>query len=370
MLDLATAVVVAGGVLAAAWHTGVGSGAAGARTNLGKEDRDRAARLRVAIEKLRPLHKKLGKPRPGDWLDRRDIHEPGQTFEQYLACRPVRPRGTRSTIYIQPLGDFTQTQRRIITLTADFMGRYFNTPVKVHKDLPLSVIPARARRVHPSWGDKQILSTYVLDSVLKPRLPRDAAAYIAFAVYQALPAQRESPRLRNLGYWFALSGVFNAGWLFCWHYNLFGLSVIVMLALLATLIASYQNLEVGLVEVGALERWAVDIPFGTYLGWVSVATIANVTSWLDWIAWDGFRIEPQFWAIIMLAIAALVGLAVALTRREAAFLLVLAWAFAGIAVKQAAAPLVAISAWVATAFVLGLVAFNFIRSIRGAPAKG
>ena len=75
--------------------------------------------------------------------------------------------------------------------------------------------------------------------------------WIAFAVYQFLPAQKESPRLRNLGFLFALSGVFNAGWLFCWHYNLFGLSVLVMLALLGTLIASYLQLEVNRTPVSS-----------------------------------------------------------------------------------------------------------------------
>src|SRR5512139_716223 len=56
--------------------------------------------------------------------------------------------------------------------------------------------------------------------------------WIAFTIYQALPAHREDARLRRLGYWFALSGVLNAAWLFCWHYSLFGLSVLVMLGLL------------------------------------------------------------------------------------------------------------------------------------------
>jgi hypothetical protein len=186
--------------------------------------------------------------------------------------------------------------------------------------------------------------------------------WIAFTVFQFLPSRKESPRLRRLGYWFALSGVLNGAWLFCWHYNLFGLSVAVMLALLGTLIISYLRLEVGLAEVGSGERWSVDIPFGTYLGWISVATIANFTSWLDSIAWSGFGISPQIWAVIMLAVASLVGTAIALTRREVAFLLVLVWSFAGIAQKQAAAPLVSNSAWVASAFVLGLLVFKVLKN--------
>ena len=102
--------------------------------------------------------------------------------------------------------------------------------------------------------------------------------WIAFAVFQFLPAQKESPRLRNLGYWFALSGVFNAAWLFCWHYNLFRLSVLVMLILLGLLIISYLKLNVGYATVSTAEKWAVDVPVSVYLGWVSVATVDNLTS--------------------------------------------------------------------------------------------
>ncbi|MEK6236118.1 MAG: archaemetzincin, partial [Planctomycetales bacterium] len=115
--------------------------------------------------------------------------ETGQTFRQYVVGRPVLPRGKRNTIYIQPVGDFTPTQRKIVTLTADFLGRYYNLPVKMKEDLPLKVIPDKARRVHPVWGDKQILSTYVLYDVLKPRLPADAAAYLALSSSDLWPGK-------------------------------------------------------------------------------------------------------------------------------------------------------------------------------------
>jgi hypothetical protein len=192
--------------------------------------------------------------------------------------------------------------------------------------------------------------------------------WIAFAAYQALPARKESPRLRRLGYWFALSGVLNAAWLFCWHYNQFGLSVAVMLALLGTLSVSYLRLEIGLMKPAASERWVVDVPFGIYLGWISVATIANITSWLDWIAWDGFGILPWVWAVIMLFVATAIGVVMAITRRDIAFTLVLAWSFTGIALKQSETPLVPIIAWAATFFTLGLVIFSYWRKGGNTPA--
>jgi hypothetical protein len=185
--------------------------------------------------------------------------------------------------------------------------------------------------------------------------------WIAFAIYQFTPAQQENPRLRKLGYWFALSGVFNAAWLFCWHYNFFGLSVLIMLALLGTLIVSYLKLDVGRVKVGSIEKWAVDIPFSIYLGWVSVATVANITSLLYFIEWDGFGIGPQAWAVIMLVVASAVGALMAFRRLDAGYLFVFVWAFAGIAIKQAETPLVANSAWAATIVALGLAIYSIAK---------
>jgi hypothetical protein len=188
--------------------------------------------------------------------------------------------------------------------------------------------------------------------------------WIAFVIYQALPAQRESPRLRNLGYLFVVSCIFNAAWLFCWHYNQFGLSVVVMFILLGLLIASYLRLNVGRISVGALEKWSVDIPFSLYLGWVTVAAVANVTSYLDFIHWSEFGIAPQVWAVIMLGVASLLGVGMTLTRRDSGYVLVLVWSFAGIAVKQAAEPLVANSAWIATLIALGLAIYSLVQSRR------
>ena len=185
--------------------------------------------------------------------------------------------------------------------------------------------------------------------------------WIAFAIFQFLPSQKENPRLRNLGYWFALSGVFNAAWLFCWHFNLFGPSVFVMLALLGTLIMSYVKLDVGRSAVSSAEKWAVDVSLSVYLGWISVATIANITSWLYSINWNGFGITPQVWAVIMLVVASLIGVMMALSRKDSGYLFVFIWAFAGIAVKQAVEPLVAITAWVATVTMFGFAIYYIVQ---------
>lgn len=185
--------------------------------------------------------------------------------------------------------------------------------------------------------------------------------WIAFTIFQLQLSQRDNPRLRRLGYLFALSNLANAAWLFCWHYNQFGLSVLVMLTLLGLLIASYLRLNVNRSSVSRIEYWSVDVLFSIYLGWITVATVANISDWLYFVSWDGFGIPAQTWAVIMLAVACLLGLAMAITRRDVGYLSVLVWAFIGIAVKQAAVPLVTTAAWVAAGFMAALAVFCLVR---------
>jgi benzodiazapine receptor len=174
----------------------------------------------------------------------------------------------------------------------------------------------------------------------------------AYAVYQALPAQRENPRLRRVGYLFVFSCLANIAWLFLWHYERFVWTVIAMLGLLLSLIAIYLRLGIGRTQVPPAERWLVHVPFSIYLGWITVATVANVTSLLDYVNWGGWGIQPAVWAVIMLVVGAAIASAVGLTRGDVAYMLVIVWAFVGIAVKHAATPLVATAAWATTGIVV------------------
>ncbi len=189
-------------------------------------------------------------------------------------------------------------------------------------------------------------------------------ALFAYAIYQLLPSQRENPRLRRTGWLFVLSSAANSAWIFCWHYEQFALSVVVMLTLLFLLIGIYVQLGAGRTAVARAEKWLVHLPFSIYLGWITVAAIANITILLDYVNWNGWGVAPEIWTGIMLAAGVVIGLLIAITRRDIAYLLVLVWAFAGIGVKQATIPLVATAAWVSaaiTAVVVIVLIINFFR---------
>jgi translocator protein len=182
---------------------------------------------------------------------------------------------------------------------------------------------------------------------------------VAFAIYQALPAQRVNPRLQSTGYLVALSCVANTSWLFLWHYEQFVWKPAAMLTLLILLITIYARLGIGRVVVPSMERWTTQGTFSIYLGWISVATIADVTTTLHHLGWGGWGISEQVWAVVMLAVATALGWAMMVQRRDVIYLLVLIWAFVGIAVKQSDTATVAVDALVAA----GLVAVALVRGL-------
>jgi hypothetical protein len=183
---------------------------------------------------------------------------------------------------------------------------------------------------------------------------------IAFAVYQALPAQKQNARLDAISGWFLLSSLANCAWIFLWHYQLFVLTLLAMLTLLGSLIMIYVKLDIGKSVVSGGEKWWVRVPFSIYLGWVSVATVANVSDVLYFLGWTGGAIAPQEWAAILLAVATVLGVLMAFTRKDTAYLLVLVWAFIGIALKFPVEPVVSTAAWAATAVSGVLVLYTFL----------
>jgi len=179
---------------------------------------------------------------------------------------------------------------------------------------------------------------------------------IAYAIYQALPAQRENPRLQATGWWVVLGGLANSMWIFLWHYEQFVGTLGAMLILLATLIAVYLRLGIGQTKVSKGETWAVRVSFSIYLGWITVATVANVTDVLDFVKWNQFGISSVTWMVVVLAAVLVIAGLMNFLRRDVAYALVLLWALAGIAVKFPMEGSVTTATWVT----FGLVAASLV----------
>jgi benzodiazapine receptor len=188
---------------------------------------------------------------------------------------------------------------------------------------------------------------------------------LGYTIYQALPAQADNPRLRAIGWLFALNAAANIAWLFFWHYELIALTLPAMLIVLGTLLAIYLRLGIGVAKVGTGERWLVHVPFSIYVGWISVATIANASVLLDVSSWNGFGLTPAIWTMIMLAVGVVLAGLMGFLRGDVAYGLVVVWAFVGIARKPAIPQEVALAAWIAAgvaAFLILLTAGLRLRS--------
>src|SRR5512136_493860 len=179
---------------------------------------------------------------------------------------------------------------------------------------------------------------------------------LAYAVYQVLPAQRENPRLQATGWWVVLGGLANSTWIFLWHYLQFVGTLGAMLILLATLIAVYLRLGIGRTKVSKAETWAVRVPFSIYLGWITVATVANISDVLYYLKWNQFGISSATWIVIILGAVLVIAGLMNFLRRDLAYALVLLWALIGIAVKFPQEGIVTSATWVT----FGLVAASLI----------
>lgn len=215
--------------------------------------------------------------------------------------------------------DLVRQFLNIVALVATLIVNYLSnapsrplngkTPAEISNALPNLFVPANY--VFSVWG---VIYFFL----------------IAFVVYQALPSQRENPLLRRIGYGFVVSCIANITWILLFHYDQYGLSVLAMLTLLVTLITIYTRIGVGVSPVKAATRWWIHTPFSVYLGWITVATVANISFWLTSIGWNGFGVADAAWAMIMLVVATVVALGIILTRRDVAYSAVIVWALVGI----------------------------------------
>jgi hypothetical protein len=164
------------------------------------------------------------------------------------------------------------------------------------------------------------------------------AGFTALSVKWLWNAPDASPGLvfRDVSPWFIATCVLNAGWIFVWHHLMVGLSVFVMLVFLALLIFIYVKLQPHRSTLRGANSVFVYGFFTVYLGWICVATIANVTAWLVSMKWGGFGIEPEGWSMTMMAVALLLGVLFIRYGRDHAYAWVIAWALFGIHGSQAA----------------------------------
>jgi len=159
-----------------------------------------------------------------------------------------------------------------------------------------------------------------------------------FVVYQLIPSVRRDAQrvdfVQRIGPVFFISCLANMGWIYAWHYEMVSLSLVLMLILFGSLLAIYLRLNIGKSEASKTEKYLAHLPFSIYLGWITIATIANATALLVNINWNAWGLSEQFWAVAVIIVGIAIALSVLFTRKDIYYSLVVDWALLGILLKR------------------------------------
>lgn len=154
-----------------------------------------------------------------------------------------------------------------------------------------------------------------------------------YVIYQFINKdQRVDNIIRKINIIFIINALANISWIFAWHYDFIGLSVILMAILLTTLIYIADILRKE--QFNSIEKFIIRAPFSIYFGWITVATIANITVFLVSIGWNGFGIADYVWMSIVLLVGAVIGILRMWKDKNAIYGLVLVWAYSWILFKH------------------------------------
>jgi len=160
------------------------------------------------------------------------------------------------------------------------------------------------------------------------------AIFVGYSMLSAIRGDARYSFIHRIGILFFLTCIANIGWIFAWHYQILPLSLTLMVILLACLIAIYLRLSIGKSDAMKKEKYLVHLPFSVYLGWITIATIANVTALLVDANWSTFGVGEQFWAVAVIVAGIAIAMTILFQRRDIFYCLVVDWALLGILIKR------------------------------------
>lgn len=196
-------------------------------------------------------------------------------------------------------------------------------------------------------------------------------ALIAYGIYQirvAFSKDKPSDFIIKTGYWFIITNLLNCAWVFAFAYDYTGISVIIMVGILFSLLQIIRNTN---MDRGSVSRSTIIfgwLPIGIYSGWIAVATIANVAAYLSKLNWDGAFFSEQQWTVIMMAIATLINIFMVWKRNMREFAFVGIWALFAIYVRHnGSIDALANMALTCSIILSVVIVFHFIQNRKGNP---
>jgi benzodiazapine receptor len=160
---------------------------------------------------------------------------------------------------------------------------------------------------------------------------------ILFMLYQindVIIKKKDSDYVGKIGFYFMLASLANIIWIFMWHYEQVTLSILPMLVLFISLLMIYQRLEIGKTKTSLKEKMFIHTPISVYIGWITVATIANVTAVLVVNKAGDLLLGEMAWTMLVIFVATFITVLILKNRNDIAYSLVIIWALLGIILKR------------------------------------
>lgn len=136
----------------------------------------------------------------------------------------------------------------------------------------------------------------------------------------------------KIGLTFSISSIANTIWILAWHYDFIFISLLLMICILISLIRI--NYVIRKVKFKSYEYVLIRLPFTIYLGWITVATIANVTTFLVDINWSRYGLSEYLWTNIIILIGTLIATSAMFFYKSKSYGIVVIWAYLGIFIKH------------------------------------
>jgi len=153
-----------------------------------------------------------------------------------------------------------------------------------------------------------------------------------FGIFRDKKSRLGEKTVNEIVPYFIISSVINALWIFAWQYRVIWLSVVLIVALLVCLIKINQILHAK--QYNIKDFVSVKLPFSIYFGWITVATIANITTFLVSAGWNGFGLRPGIWMVFILLVGAIISIVTMVRNFDWVYGATIVWAYAGILYKH------------------------------------
>lgn len=150
--------------------------------------------------------------------------------------------------------------------------------------------------------------------------------------FQGNKSEIKSSLLNKIGIYFSVSSIANGAWVFAWHYHMIPLSMVFMIVILVSLILIAK--EIKNYELSIREKIFIKLPYSVYFGWITVASIANLVTLFVSLGWNSFGTTEWIWTAILILVGDFIGCAITIKNRDAAYGVVIIWAYIGILTKH------------------------------------